>query len=109
MRNAVKHPSGYRVACPRCGGRGRLPQFSGVLGGVCFACKGSGFVVRKSRPRRPADRFAVSACSLRTGERVSPVFWLLARTERQALTKARALIARGTAYDPSTVTVSVNP
>lgn len=100
---------GYRVTCPRCGGSGRLAQHSTVLGGVCFACKGSGFRVQKSRPAAPAVRFAVSACSLRTGERVSPVFWLLAKSERQALTKARAQIAKGNGYDPATVSVSMNP
>jgi hypothetical protein len=100
---------GYRVTCPRCGGSGRLAQHSAVLGGVCFACKGSGFRVQKSRPAAPAVRFAVSACSLRTGERVSPVFWLLAKSERQALTKARAQIAKGNGYDPATVSVSMNP
>ena len=80
-----------------------------MLGGVCFACKGSGFRVQKSQPAAPAVRFAVSACSLRTGERVSPVFWLLAKSERQALTKARAQIAKGNGYDPATVSVSMNP
>ena len=64
-----------------------------------------GVRVQKSRPAAPAQRFAVSACLRRTGERVSPVFWLLAKTERAALTKARTQLSKGTGYDPATVTV----
>lgn len=30
------------ATCGRCQGRGRLEAFSGVLGGVCFGCGGSG-------------------------------------------------------------------
>lgn len=28
--------------CPRCGGRGNIPAFSHVQGGVCFKCGGTG-------------------------------------------------------------------
>ncbi|MCB1966229.1 MAG: hypothetical protein KDI64_09365 [Candidatus Accumulibacter sp.] len=101
-----KTAEGYRVACPRCAGTGRVERHANVKGGVCFACNGSGYRVRKSPPSAPAQRFAVSACSRRTGERVSPVFWLLAKTERAALTRARAQIAKGNGYDPATVEVS---
>ena len=96
---------GYRVACPRCAGTGRVERHANVRGGVCFACGGSGYRVQKTAPAAPARRFAVSACARRTGELVSPVFWLLAKTERAALTKARAQISKGTGYDPATVTV----
>lgn len=101
-----KTTQGYRVACSRCAGTGRVERHANVKGGVCFACNGSGYRVQKSAPSAPARRFAVSACSLRTGERVSPVFWLLAKTERAALTRARAQIAKGNGYDPTTVAVS---
>ena len=77
-----KTAEGYRVACPRCAGTGRVERHANVKGGVCFACNGSGYRVRKSPPSAPAQRFAVSACSRRTGERVSPVFWLLVDTRR---------------------------
>lgn len=97
---------GYRVACPRCAGIGRVERHANVKGGVCFACGGSGHRIQKTAPAAPARRFAVSACTWRTGERISPVFWLLAKTERQALTKARAQIAKGNGYDPATVAVS---
>ena len=28
--------------CGKCGGTGKLPWYSHIMGGVCFACKGSG-------------------------------------------------------------------
>lgn len=29
-------------ACPRCNGRGRIPQYRHVEGGICFLCYGQG-------------------------------------------------------------------
>lgn len=100
-----KAANGYRADCPRCAGAGRVERHANVKGGVCFACNGSGYRVQKSRPAAPAQRFGVSACLWHTGERVSPIFWLKAKTERAALTKARAQIAQGSDYDPTTVAV----
>jgi hypothetical protein len=31
-----------RGICPKCGGRGYIPRYQHVSGGVCFVCKGSG-------------------------------------------------------------------
>lgn len=28
--------------CKRCGGRGAIPQFAHIEGGICFWCNGSG-------------------------------------------------------------------
>jgi hypothetical protein len=61
--------------------------------------------MNKAAYQVPAQRFAVSACLRSTGERVSPVFWFLAKTEWTALTRARALIAKGGGYDPASVSV----
>jgi len=36
-----KSTYGSRV-CPRCGGRGDLPQYSHIQNGICFRCGGSG-------------------------------------------------------------------
>lgn len=33
------------IPCPRCQGRGDMPQFQHVAMGVCFKCKGAGKVV----------------------------------------------------------------
>lgn len=29
-------------ACPKCGGRGHIPEYAHVSGGSCFACSGTG-------------------------------------------------------------------
>jgi len=34
--------------CPRCGGRGDIPQYAHVAGGVCFLCMGSGEITGES-------------------------------------------------------------
>lgn len=31
--------------CPKCGGSGNIPAFSGIACGVCFRCNGSGKVL----------------------------------------------------------------
>ena len=41
-----KTAQGYRVACPRCAGTGRVERHANVKGGVCFACNGSGYRVQ---------------------------------------------------------------
>lgn len=51
-------------ACSRCDGKGRIGGFSHVLGGVCFACKGSGR--QKSRPTK-SEKWAVFAKETATG------------------------------------------
>ena len=33
------------VACPRCQGRGDMPQFKHVAMGTCFKCKGKGTII----------------------------------------------------------------
>lgn len=33
----------YTIKCPNCKGKGHLPQFSHVEGGICFSCNGSGY------------------------------------------------------------------
>jgi hypothetical protein len=94
------------VECHRCGGSGRLPQFSSVIGGVCFLCHGSGRSSAKPGKSRAA-RFAVSAICLGTGERVSPIFSVRATSAEKALAMARTQLARGNGYDP--VTAEVTP
>lgn len=31
----------YTVTCSRCLGRGHLPQYNHVEGGICFKCRGN--------------------------------------------------------------------
>ena len=33
-----------KISCYRCGGKGRLEEFSHIMGGVCFTCGGDGIV-----------------------------------------------------------------
>lgn len=39
-RNGTKYYEDDR--CPRCGGRGYIPEYAYIEGGVCFQCQGSG-------------------------------------------------------------------
>lgn len=34
-------PSVRSITCPRCQGRGQLPEFRHVEAGVCFRCRGA--------------------------------------------------------------------
>jgi len=40
--------------CQRCNGKGRLPEHSNVMNGVCFKCNGTG--KQASKPRKPKAR-----------------------------------------------------
>lgn len=51
--------------CTRCCGKGRLPAFNNVLGGVCFKCKGSG--KQSTKPRKLSIRWAVFGVDRNTG------------------------------------------
>jgi len=35
-------PPAKRKACPRCSGSGRMPHYSHIKGGECFACHWTG-------------------------------------------------------------------
>lgn len=40
-----------KYECPKCSnGKGIINAFSHVLGGVCFKCKGTGFIEQKNKP-----------------------------------------------------------
>lgn len=65
------------VTCSRCDGVGRLEAYSGVHGGVCFKCNGSGSVLTpkgraaKKRVDEVQKRVCVKAASqVRPGEKV---------------------------------------
>jgi len=40
-----------KFPCIKCSGTGLIAAFSGIQGGVCFACEGRGFVIQKNAPR----------------------------------------------------------
>lgn len=87
----------YKVECAKCGGRGEIKAFSGIAGGVCFCCNGKGHVILKNKPQRTA-KFGISAIDRESGERVSPVFWINAKSEADAVKKAVAKLSNGTGY-----------
>lgn len=72
--------------CTRCNGQGRLPIFSGVLGGTCFKCKGSG--KQAAKPGKPSVKWAVLGTDRTTGERAL-LYYAKAKTEQTAIEKAR--------------------
>ncbi len=94
--------------CTRCQGKGRIPHYANVLGGVCFKCGGSG--LQKNKPAMPSRRWSVNA--VRTTDRNDcVVFHVRARTEKEAIRKARDKLVRAShpIYDASTVRVEPWP
>jgi len=94
-----------RGQCPRCGGSGYIEAFSHVLGGRCFKCGGSGKVAggRSSGSKQ----WTIGAIN-RDGEVIARVFYLRAKSEAEALRKARAKLSRGAGYDPDSAFVADN-
>lgn len=41
-----------KVECAKCGGKGHIPHYSNIAGGVCFSCQGRGYNLQKSEPKR---------------------------------------------------------
>lgn len=89
--------------CTRCEGKGEIPHYSNVLGGVCFKCGGSG--TQEEKPSAAGIRFTVSAVSKATGERVSTICFLKAPNEIKALAKAKVQLAGGNGYIAETAEV----
>jgi hypothetical protein len=91
--------------CTRCDGKGHLPHYANVLGGVCFKCGGSG--QQKTKPSAPSRRWAVNAIRT-TDHQECVVFFVRARTENEAIKKAIKQMngARDPIYDPATVRVN---
>lgn len=103
----------FKVPCPRCmNEKGVISAFRHVRGGVCFKCGGAGYVERKTEPR-PMKSWRVGAVNLRkdhphdheAGAVIFPILTVKAATETAALKKAKAMLARGSAYDPESAFV----
>ena len=80
--------------CVRCGGKGRLPSFSNVLGGVCFKCGGSGR--QATKPAARGVKWAVMGTVRETGHRVR-LYNETAKTSADAISRARAAYAKASA------------
>src|SRR5271166_1934182 len=62
----MKPPVFEHKNCWKCGGKGRIPHYSYILGGVCFACGGAGYKLTKHGQLDHARyRAAVDAIALR--------------------------------------------
>ena len=94
----------FTSECSKCGGTGNLSCYAAIAGGVCFQCGGKGKIVTRTKPQ-VGIRFAVSAVSKETGERVT-VFWIKARNETAALKAAAAKLSCGNGYDSATTQVA---
>lgn len=93
------------IDCPRCGGKGEIPAFRGILGGVCFACKGSGKKVCKTAPK-PKLRWPISAIRKETGELIGPIFCVCdVKNAEKAKEKAIKQLRGGNGYIPESVVV----
>lgn len=49
---AARRSSVPWIACPRCGGTGRITMYSHINGGICFRCGGAGRVIDPDRVDR---------------------------------------------------------
>lgn len=58
--------------CPKCGGTGDIPRYSGIANGVCFTCAGNGKVpyrVIKKKPVPPlTESMAKFIETVKTGD-----------------------------------------
>lgn len=90
--------------CPRCDGKGHIPFFNHVRGGVCFQCCGAGKVAQKTPPQK-ARKFAISGVRREDGQRIAPIFHIGARSEKEAIRKSNARFAASTGYVPGSATI----
>lgn len=70
--------------CPRCLGKGQIPAYRNVQGGVCFRCSGTGKVA--TRPAKPSIKWV---CDFANGQHIA---YVKAKTEAEALRMAKAMI-----------------
>ena len=103
----------FKVVCPRCcNSKGVIDAYSHVKGGVCFKCNGVGWIYRKTKPH-PMRSWRVGAENLNNDHAldykiewvVFPIFQIKAKSEKEALRKAKAKLIRSQAYDADTVFV----
>jgi hypothetical protein len=42
----------YKASCPKCSGKGIIATYAASYNGVCFDCRGTGYIIRKT-PIKP--------------------------------------------------------
>lgn len=77
-------------ACSRCAGSGRMSQFSNVIGGECFRCRGTG--KQYTKPTKPSPKWAVFGQHRETGAWLR-LYNVVARSKPAAIAKAQAVWA----------------
>lgn len=77
-------------ACSRCAGSGRMSQFSNVIGGECFRCRGTG--KQYTKPTKPSPKWAVFGQHRETGAWLR-LYNVVARSKPAAIAKAQTTYA----------------
>lgn len=77
-------------ACSRCAGSGRMSQFSNVIGGECFRCRGTG--KQYTKPAKPSPKWAVFGQHRETGAWLR-LYNVVARSKPAAIAKAQSTYA----------------
>ena len=77
-------------ACSRCAGSGRMSQFSNVIGGECFRCRGTG--KQYTKPAKPSPKWAVFGQHRETGAWLR-LYNVVARSKPAAIAKAQTTYA----------------
>lgn len=90
-------------ACSRCAGSGRMSQFSNVVGGECFRCRGTG--KQYTRPRAPTPKWAVFGQRQKTEEWLR-LYNVVARSKPAAIAKAQAVWAKASTDWKNTYTLA---
>lgn len=89
--------------CKRCAGEGRLWNHANVLGGVCFACRGTGVKHKTVK----VDVFYVMNRVLVNGQPVGGYHLLWKGTCPQGEQHARDVIGKRHGFDPAALVVTV--
>lgn len=90
-------------ACSRCAGSGRMSQFSNVIGGECFRCRGTG--KQFTKPAKPSPKWAVFGQHRETGEWLR-LYNVVARSKNAAIAKAQLMWTDGSSYFKDTYTLA---
>ena len=90
-------------ACSRCAGSGRMSQFSNVIGGECFRCRGTG--KQYTKPTKPSPKWAVFGQHRETGAWLR-LYNVVARSKPAAIAKAQTTYANASTDWKNTYTLA---
>lgn len=90
-------------ACSRCAGSGRMSQFSNVIGGECFRCRGTG--KQYTKPAKPSPKWAVFGQHRETGAWLR-LYNVVARSKPAAIAKAQTTYANASTDWKNTYTLA---